>query len=52
MRLHYQLLEVQNGEAVDDVGAEVWIDVFGEVPSDSFAVPGPVGEVANNLEVP
>jgi hypothetical protein len=35
----------QNGEAIDDVGADGGVDVVGLVLATLGSVPGPVGEI-------
>ena len=40
-----QVGAVQNGEAVNDVGANGWVNVLGFVFSDSGSIPCPIGKV-------
>lgn len=43
------LAVVEDRESVNYVRAELGIDVLGQITTDALAVPGPVGEVANDL---
>lgn len=40
---------IEDSEAVDDVRAEFGVDVFGKELALALPVPGPVGEVADDL---
>lgn len=51
MRLNKKLRAVQNSKSIDDVGAEVRVNILGPVLADALPVPGPVSEVAHHLEV-
>ena len=51
VRLHLELIGVQDGKAIVDVGAEVGINILRNVLPCSLPVPGPVGEVADDLVV-
>ena len=47
--LHHQVAVVERGEAVDDVGAQVDVDVGRRVSSGARAVPRPVGVVTDDF---
>ena len=51
MRLDEQGGVVKDSKAIDNMGAEIGINVFGGVLPNTATVPGPVGEVAHNLVV-
>lgn len=40
---------VQNSEAVYNMSAEVWVNVFRSVLAGTLSIPGPVGEVTYHL---
>lgn len=46
-----EIFVVQNSKTVDNVGAQVGIYVFWQVFTSSLTVPGPVREIAYNLEI-
>lgn len=52
MGFHDQILVVEHSKPINYVGTEVRIDIFGNVFADSSSVPSPVGEVADDLEIP
>jgi len=49
VRLHEKGVSIQNGKSVNDVRAELAVDVLGLVLANALSVPCPIGEVANHL---
>ena len=48
--LYDQVGVIQDSETVDNVSAELRVNILRLVLAHARAVPGPVGEVANNLK--
>lgn len=49
MRFHDEIGVVQDSKPVYDMSAKLWIDVFGFILAHTIAIPGPVGEITDNL---
>lgn len=52
MGLYNQIFIVKHSKPINYVSTEVCVDIFRNVFSNSSSVPSPVGEVADDLEVP
>lgn len=50
MGFYDELVPVEDGEAVDDMSTEIWVDVAGEIFASALPIPSPVCEVTYNLE--
>lgn len=48
MRLELQFVTIKDSKSIDNMGAQVGINVFRDIFATSLPVPSPVGEVANN----